>query len=382
MANHLFFGLDQTAYYPGKPLDGVIILHIQSPIKVKKIGVQCEGNEFVSWFQGVPRNVHCTAKKQIFQESVVVFEEEDGMMFEPGSFAYNFATPLPQNIPLNYEESNKFGGRFGNMFFNDVLENPDDDILPKSLGPEGSFIRYTAMAYADLVGEDHEGNKVEMKLSKICNIKVVEQFDPELLSLPPIEQEIIEKPFIVFGDPVKFKATIANGGNLFAGQNLYVNVNIDNQSNKAVDKIAINLIQIITYTAPDSEGTMQSMKRRVPSLNAILEQGVVNSKGTLDRDVVLPIPSNLPGSIRCGEHIHRSYELQIDVEMVPILTLTIKAPITILEWSPLLKEMMPEVVNINIGRKNPVVEQVEVEEENPLGGSDDGPDLSDSDKED
>jgi len=81
MSNHLFFGLNQTSYYPGKPLDGVIVLHLQTPIKVKKIGVQCEGMEFVSWLQGVSQNDHCTARKQIFQESVVVFEEEEEVFF-------------------------------------------------------------------------------------------------------------------------------------------------------------------------------------------------------------------------------------------------------------------------------------------------------------
>jgi len=305
-------------------------------------------------------------ESKIFQESVVVFEEEEEVFFEPGTYAYNFATPLPQNLPLNFEEVNKFGGTFGS-----VILNGENDFMPKSLkSTESSFIRYTALAYADIVGDDHEGNPVLLKLTKLCNFKVVEQFEPEFLSLPPIEQEVSEKPFVVIGDPVKFKATVANGGNLFAGQNLYININIDNQSNKAVDKITMNLYQIITYTAPDSSGTMQNLKRRVPSLNATLEQAVVNPKNTLDRDVVIPIPSNIPGSIRFGEHVHRSYELQIDVEMFPILTLTIMAPITILEWSSLLKDVMPEVVNINMGRTKPE------EEENPLGGSNDDPELS------
>jgi len=361
MSNHLFFGLNQTSYYPGKDLDGVILLHLQSPIKVKKIGVECEGNEFVSWWQGVSQGDHCIAKKQIFKESVIVFEEEEEVLFEPGTYAYNFATPLPQNIPLNFEEANKFGGTFGNVFL------PDDEYMPKSLDSEGSYIRYTALAFADVVGEDQEGNKVLLKLSKSSNFKVVEQFEPELLSLPPIEKEIIEKPFVFIGDPIRVKAIIANGGNLFAGQKLYININIDNRSNKGVDRIAMYLYQIVTYTAPDQEGTMQHMKRRVPSLNAFLEQSQVGSKSTFDRDVVLPIPHNIPGSIRFGEHVHRFYELQIDVEMVPVVTLSIKVPITILEWSPLLKDLMPEVVNINIGQaKNPDGTQNPLVEENPF----------------
>jgi len=98
-----------------------------------------------------------------------------------------------------------------------------------------------------------------------------------------------------------------------------------------------------------------------------LEQSQVGSKSTFDRDVVLPIPHNIPGSIRFGEHVHRSYELQIDVEMVPVVTLSIKVPITILEWSPLLKDLMPEVVNINIGQaKNPDGTQNPLVEENPF----------------
>jgi len=142
---------------------------------------------------------------------------------------------------------------------------------------------------------------------------------------------------------------VANGGNLFAGQRLFLHVIIDNKSNRKIDRICIYLYQIVKYTAFDAlDKTPQQIERREAVLNAVVDNSFVNPQSVYERDINVPIPSNIPGTIRYGEHIHREYELVIIAEMTPLGSISLKAPILLLEWSPLLKGEIGEVVSVNI----------------------------------
>lgn len=84
-----------------------------------------------------------------------------------------------------------------------------------------------------------------------------------------------EKGWLLAGDPLHAKVTVSNGGVLFvgsssfsslplslppslslAGQNLYINVNVKNNSSRIVDYIEITLLEEVVLKAPNSEGVV------------------------------------------------------------------------------------------------------------------------------
>jgi hypothetical protein len=348
MTNHLFFGLNQPCYYPGKSIDGVIILHIQTPIKIKKIGVDWEGVEFVSWFQGVSQSEHITNNRNIFKDTSIVEENVDPVELQKGTYSFNVNWKLPTHIPANFEEkSNNQTGLLSNVFI------PEKGILPKSLGDEKSFIRYVANAFVEIVNEKEGDNQPPLiRLERILPFKIVEQFDPDDLSKPPIEIDNIEKPIFLFGNTIRVRLRIANGGVLFTGQKLFLHILVENKSNRKVGQITVTLFQSVKFSVMALNGQPQELLRREPILNAIIEDSTVGAYGKFDREISIPIPPIVPGTLRNANHISRKYEISVDVDMPLVTTISIKNPVTLLEYSPVLKGEIPEVVNINIHPSN------------------------------
>jgi len=345
MTNHLFFGLNQPSYYPGKPIDGVIIMHVQTPVKVKRIGVEWEGVEFVSWWQGVSHNDNCTATKSLFKELSIVLQSDEPQILDIGTHSYNVSWDLPAGLSTNFEEKLSSVGLLSHVFM------PDKSLFPKSFGDEKSYIRYGANAFAEI--ENAENPLETYRLHKSIPFRIVEDFDYELISQPPIEKEVIEKPLLLFGGNVKTLVRIANGGNIFTGLNLILHISVDNNSNRKIDRVTVNLYQNLTFSAPGPKGNTEEVHRRETVLNAIIEESAVLPQGKFERDISIPIPNTVPGSIRNSEHIRRDYEISVDVEIPLVTTISIKNPILLLEWSPLLKGEIPEFV-INIHPNQPL----------------------------
>jgi hypothetical protein len=344
MTNHLFFGFNQPSYCPGRNIDGVIVLHLQSPLKIKKIGVDWEGIEFVSWWQGVSQSENVNSKRTILKESLVIEEHEEPVELQKGTYAYNVVWKLPNNIPGNFEEKLIANGLLNNVFI------PEKGIMPKSLGEDKSHIRYFANTYVEIVNEkEGDGQPPIIRLERITHFKVIEQFDPEDLSKPPVEIDNIEKPIFLFGSTIRVRVRIANGGVLFTGQKLFLHILVENKSSRKVGQITITLFQTVKFSVLDGEP--QELIRREPVLNAIVENSALGPQGVFDREISIPIPPMIPGSLR-AEFISRKYEISVDVDMPLVSTITVKNPITLLEYSPVLKGIIPEVVNINIHPTN------------------------------
>jgi hypothetical protein len=340
MTNHLFFGLNQPSYYPGKNIDGVIVLHIQTPVKIVKIGVDWEGVEFVSWYQGVSQSENVQDKRTIFKDCSVIEENVDPVELQKGTYAFNVSWPLPTHLPANFEEKANSPTILGNVIL------PEKGIIPKSLGDEKSYIRYVATTFVDIVNEKDSENQPLIRLERSTPFKIVEQFNPDDLSKPPVEIDNIEKPIFAFGNTIRVRIRIANGGVLFTGQKLYLHVLVENKSNRKVSHITATIFQSVKFNV--IKGEPQELLRKEPVLNAIIENSEVGPYGKFDREICIPIPPQLPGTLRNAEFISRKYEISVDVEMPLVTTISVKNPITLLEYSPLLKGVIPEVVNINI----------------------------------
>jgi len=342
--NHFFFAFNNPSYYPGKPVDGVIVLVIHTPIRIAKIGVTFKGTEFVSWYQGVSQQEHCTATNSIFETTSTVWPkdgEEQAEPLAPGTYTYPFSWQLPLNSPANFEET-AFHTR-------DVIPLVfSASGMPRSFGEVPSSIRYTSTAFVDfsfLPQGDKEPPKLRMVREN--SFRVVEAFDPKIIIQPPIVKKSSFQ-FWLGGNPLDLCLSIANGGVLFSGQNLYVNLSATNKSSRTVDSITFILVEYLTLTAPNPEGQAQSFERRREVLHADVADSQISAGGQYQQDLMFAVPQGTPPTILTSKCIKRTFELVCQVTVSFGSSSQINVPIQILDWSPLLKDDLPKNVPISI----------------------------------
>jgi len=347
-STHLFVALNRPAFYPGKPVDGVVILYVVEPVTVRSFTLEWKGVELVSWFQGVTQKDLCRGTYDIFADEVVLAGGIDGdIMMEPGTYTYPIEWMLPENLPASYEEAKQSGGVFQNFAI------PENGIIPKSFGDEKSYIRYFCSAKLDIVVQElnPEGEVVEkiLKTERPVYFKVVEAFDPSILVQEPKRAEVT-KSFMLSGDPVEVMVSVANGGVLFTGQNLFFHIHVTNGSTRRVERILMRLEEHIKFMVEDSKAE-QTFHRKETALFARVDDSLVRSKEVFERDLMMPIPTLITGTLGCAKHILREYELIIDVEMQISGKVTVSIPIHLLQWTPLIKDEVPDVVPIKISKR-------------------------------
>eukprot|EP01129_Flabellula_baltica_P016231 TRINITY_DN8550_c0_g1_i1.p1 TRINITY_DN8550_c0_g1~~TRINITY_DN8550_c0_g1_i1.p1 ORF type:complete len:434 (+),score=122.48 TRINITY_DN8550_c0_g1_i1:38-1303(+) len=365
MTNHLFLGLDHKALYPGKPVKGFIVLLVQTPITVSRIGVHFKGVEYVSWYQGVTQKENCTVSEDLFSDDIVLVDSENGHTFlEEGTHTFPFEFLLPEGLPSSYEENPTEGGALSGIFSNYVI--PANGIIPMSFGEQKSFIRYFCKSFVDTVIEEVVEDEVQartLRMEKDLYFKVVEAFDPTILIQKP-KKIGTKKTFFLSGDPVELRVSLANGGVLFTGQNLFLHLFCKNGATRWVNQLVIKLVEHIAFTAVDANGQEQLMHRKNVVINARVDDSAIDKGCTFDKDLMLPVPNTVSGTIHCSTHISRQYELLVDAEMQVGGKVTVALPVLLLQWSPLIKDDVPEVVPIKISRKK--AEDVEIEDDQDI----------------
>jgi len=347
---HLFVALNYGAYYPGKPVDGYAVVVVRNPITVKSLTLQMRGVEMVSWYQGVTQKEHCHGLMEIFHEDIILAggDDQDLLFLDPNTYTYPFEWMLPDNVPASYEEAkSSTGGIFQNFSI------PENGIIPKSFGDEKSSIRYFCSVKLETVIEEVVEEEVKariIRLEKSLYFKVVEAFDPAIL-VQKAKKVQLKKSFMLSGDPVEVRVALANGGVLFTGQNLFLHVFVNNGSSRRVERITMRLDEHIAFTAPDANQVEQLFHRKETVLHARVEDSVVRTKGTFDRDLMFPVPASITGTLHCAKHISRQYELVVDVEMQLNGKVTVTLPVLLLQWTPLIKNDVPDVVPIKISKR-------------------------------
>jgi len=339
--------LNHGAYYPGKPVDGYVVVVVRNPITVRSIDLHVKGVEMVSWYQGVTQKEHCHGYTEIFIEDITLSDQKDFLM-EPGTYTYPFEWMLPENIPASYEEAKVNQSSF---FQNYTI--PENGIIPKSHGEEKSYIRYFCYARLDTLQEEVIGEEIKdkvLRFEKSMYFKVVEAFDPSIL-VQKAKKVQMKKSFMLSGDPVEVRVALANGGVLFSGQNLFLHIFINNGSTRRVERVTMRLDEHIAFTAPDVNGVEQLFHRKDTVLHARVDESVVRTKETFERDLMFPIPGTITGTLHCAKHISRQYELVVDVEMQLNGKVTVTLPVLLLQWTPLIKDDVPEVVPIKISKR-------------------------------
>jgi len=339
--NHFFFAFNNPTYYPGKPVDGILVLVVQNPIKISKIGLIWRGAEFVSWYQGVSQQEHCTAIKTIFDNDFGVGPKEGDAetVYKQGTYTFPFAWNLPVESPANFEETNFNTGDVVPLVFS-------KSGMPRSFGEIPSYIRYYATAYVDFSFPTEEGQEPQkLRMIRENGFKVAEAFDPKIIIQPPIvKKETVE--FWLGGGPLEMQASVANGGVLFSGQNLYVNVTVKNLSTRSVDFITFILVEYLILNAPNPEGMEQTFERRREVLHAEVADSQIPAGGQFNQDLMFVVPAGTPPTILKASHLRRRFEILCELEVSFGTNPQLHLPIRILDWSPLLKDDLPKHVPI------------------------------------
>jgi hypothetical protein len=345
MSNHLFIGVNQPSFYPGKNCDGIVVFVVNTPLNIAKIGVDIVGEEFICWDQGLTTTEVYSQRNQILSHNIELWPNggEDKVL-DVGVYNFKFSFELPTKpYPLNYEEEN-----VGATTFSDSFIFTENNFLPITFGNERSYIRYLAKAFVEVIPEPVEGKEtVNVKFEKVAPIKIVEQFDVESLIQPPKIVQM-EKSFLFGGNPIKCELYVANGGVLFVGQKLFIHVNIKNQSSRNINGLFLRIEQYISLKGRNIQQEEKIIDRKETSVNALVENSAITGGQTYSQDLVLEIPSHVPGTISHSQFLSRRYELNLDIGLSITGSMTLSVPLTLLEWSPQLKGVVPDVVPIKV----------------------------------
>jgi len=348
---HVFVALNHEAYYPGKPVDGYVVFLVINPITVRTIKVHLKGVEMVSWYQGVTQTEHCHGYTEIFEEDLVLSNFDQDFVLEPGTYTYPFEWILPENVAASYEEAKPVRE---SLFQNYSI--PENGFVPKSFGEEKSYIRYTCSACIDTVIDTVNGTETDeidekiFRFEKSLYFKVVEAFNPAIL-VQKARRIDLKKSFLFAGDPVEVRVAVANGGVIFTGQNLFLHAFVHNASSRRVERINMRLDEHIAFTAPDPTGVEQIFHRKETVLNATVQNSIVRTNETFEQDLMLNVPTIITGTLKFAKHISREYYLVVDVEMSINGKVTVTLPVLLLQWTPLIKDDVPDVVPVKISKR-------------------------------
>jgi len=260
-------------------------------------------------------------------------------VYKQGTYTFPFAWNLPADSPANFEETNFNTGDVIPL----VLSKSG---MPRSFVEIPSYIRYYATAYVDFSFPSEEGQEPQkLRMIRENGFKVAESFDPKIIIQPPINKKVTFE-FWLGGGPLEMQVSVANGGVLFSGQNLYVNVTAKNTSSRSVDFITFILVEYLILTAPNPEGVEQTFERRREVLHAEVADSQIPSGGQFNQDLMFVVPAGTPPTILKAAHIKRRFEILCELEVSFGTNPQLQLPIRILDWSPLLKDDLPKHVPI------------------------------------
>jgi hypothetical protein len=340
--------VNQPSFYPGKNCDGIVVFVVNTPLNVAKIGVDIVGEEFVCWDQGLTSTEVYQQRINLLTHSIELWPNGgDEKVLDVGVYNFKFSFELPKKpFPLNYEEQN-----VGATTFSDNFIFTENNFLPVTFGNEKSYIRYLAKAFVEVLSDkepkEGENKPLPVRFEKVAPLKIVELFDVQSLIQPPKLVQM-EKTFLFGGAPIKCELYVANGGVLFVGQKLYLHVNIKNLGTRNINGLFLRIEQYIRLKARNTQQEEKTLDRRETAVNALVENSSINGGSTYSQDLVLEIPPHVPGTVSHSENITRKYELNLDVDLAITGSMTLTVPLTLLEWSPQLKGVVPDVVPIKI----------------------------------
>lgn len=244
---------------------------------------------------------------------MTIWDSKESNIMEKGTYTYNFVWTLPENLPLSYE---------GTADREWII--PNDSLIPKYVGNDRYFIKYSATA---VLTYEYPNESLEQYLHQEKFFNVLETVKPSHLNVPPLI--INESKTFLFGQdmPLKLNIVVDNGGIIFKGEKLKLNLNVNNSSKRTVEGIRFTFSSI---TVLKSDNPEETFVREDPILKSMISGIQISPNTSFQKEISLDIPTSC-ASILSGKIISRRYELLCELIVQMGINLTAKAGITVLE---------------------------------------------------
>ena len=208
--------LERTCYWPGEVVRGVVVFGVRKPTKIHSLRLLFEGITRTSFIKGADKNAPYIAAMPIINTTALLAGTalEKGETFEmaPGGYLYPFEYCLPLNISHTYDYD--------------------------SAGSD--YLRYRFAAHADIAG----------KSNKTCFAGIYVRWHPS---------QTRPEPTLPCKDPITkttdVRADITGPATAFSGENYTAKVIINNQSNKPITALSIELQSAFWHCARSNWGT-------------------------------------------------------------------------------------------------------------------------------
>ncbi|KAK7863086.1 hypothetical protein R5R35_011008 [Gryllus longicercus] len=282
----VYFDNPDATYYGGQTVSGRLFLHLDATKRIRGIEVRVRGEGEVRWTETRqiredgkmrPSHEYFRGHEQYFDNKYYVLGGTGSdIMLQPGDHCYPFSIVLPDTLPCSYE------GRFGH-------------------------IRYIVKAILERPWKHHHDAKAAFTVINHFDLNI----DPKLKDPFVLSREKWLGWCCCRSGPLGLSLRGSTTG-VVPGQNLPVTVEMENSTRQMVNRIFIEMAQVVTFHA--NEGG--NVKIRVDKVQvAALELGALEPRAHRIWDQKFNIPTIPPSNLGNCKIIKIEYTLSARAEL-------------------------------------------------------------------
>lgn len=292
----------------------------------------------------------CSAQRVLVDASLAVAAAASGSVLSAGTYTYRVQWTLPADLPPSFEDDGD-----GVASALPVLDAQSH--MPRTLTPQRAHIRYAATALLTYRRPADSDDSAPLRLTRQVAVRVVEAVTAPMLLQPPLTRTL-EQRFLLSSGALSITVTLGNGGALFAGQALFVRIQVRNRSARSVSSLALSVHERSTLRAPlttpeADKSFVHEFHRERHLLEAPIADSAIAADSDWTRELMLPIPLSTPPTVtQHAQHIRRIYELQVEAEVALGTNALLTLPLHVYAWATQLGADLPKSMPIALDAKS------------------------------
>ncbi|XP_029643437.1 arrestin domain-containing protein 17 [Octopus sinensis] len=318
----IHFNNPSRVYYGGQRLSGLVQIILNEPMKARGVRLEIKGEAHVYWSEtrttGTGENSttttdHYSAKEKYFDYSVVLYGSGPVMganqvLLNCGEHHYPFEFVLPYNIPSSYE-----GGT--------------------------GYVRYYAKAVIDKPWKFDHKCKIPFTIISVLDLNLTPN------ALQPLQQQGT-KHFCCCcckSGPLSAHVNLYRTGYV-SGEQIYINAEICNMSNRDITHSKASLDMIISFHATTKTTTGHK------NITSVTQGGIPPGESDYWNQVALLIPPLPPSNLMYCKIIDIKYILTFSVSAS--MAMSLKLPMEIIIGTIPLATYMPPAPSAGLPAPN------------------------------
>lgn len=297
----IYFDNPEATFYGGQTVSGRLFLHLDANKRIRGIEIRARGEAEVRWTETrqIREDGKIRPSHEYFRSHELYFENKyhiiggtgSDIMLQPGDHCYPFSIVLPDNLPCSFE------GRYGH-------------------------IRYIVKATLERPWKHHHDSKSGFTVLKHYDLNSEQLLtEPILLS-----REKWLGCLCLRSGPIGLSLKAPAKG-VVPGQKLPLSVEMENSTREMVNRIFIELAQVVTFHANEK----LNIKSRVDKVQVCaLELGALEARAHRIWEQLFLIPALPPTKLGECKIIDLEYTLSVRAEMYGALKeIVVTTPLTI-----------------------------------------------------